>query len=395
MEQKQEKHPIIYADNAATTKPLKCAVEAAGRCFTDLWGNPSSVHKAGRDARKVVENAREMIADCIGARKDEIIFASGGTESDNLAILSAADYGEARGKKHIVTTNIEHHAVGHVLEMLEKRRGFEITYVPVDIRGSVYAEDIENAIRPDTCLVTVMTANNEIGTIQPIEDIGVECARHKDLFFHTDAVQAVGHIPVSVKTLRCDYLAASAHKFGGVKGAGFLYVKRGSPLCPQIVGGGQEYNSRAGTENVPAIAAMAQALAYNTEYITDISGNIRAAANIIKYGIIEKVPRAIFNGSDNALPGIINFTFPGVEGNAMLIMLEQAGIYASAGSACNSTELKASHVLKAIGYDDETAKGTIRFSIGEDLAIRDAYYIIDTVADIVERLRKFSPEHTN
>ena len=243
-----------------------------------------------------------------------------------------------------------------------------------------------------------MTANNEIGTIQPVEEIGVECARHKDLIFHTDAVQAVGHIPLNVKTLRCDFLAASAHKFGGVKGAGFLYVKRGTPVTPQIVGGGQENGLRSGTENVPALIAMAQALGYNREYMTEISERVRKHANIITFGILEKVPNARCNSDKsgrNGLSGIVNFTFEGIEGNAMLIMLEQAGIYASAGSACNSTEIKASHVLKAIGYDDNTAKGTVRFSIGEDLTERDAHYIVDTVADIVGRLRRFSPSYTN
>ena len=389
MEQKSNKY-CIYADNAATTKPCAEAIKAANDAFIN-YGNPSSMHKIGRDARKIVEDARGRIAKNINAKPSEIIFTSGGTESVNLAILSVADIGEKSGKKHIITTATEHHATLHTLESL-KKRGFEITVVPVNAAGMVNHDKIQAEIRPDTILVTAMYVNNEVGTINLCDYIGEICDRH-NVLYHIDATQAVGHIPLDVEDLRCDFLSASAHKFHGIKGAGFLYVDRPIKILPQILGGGQELGRRSGTENVPGIAAMAAAMDHVCEYLDDYESRlVDVAEHIIEE--FEKIPNCEFNGDVQArVPGIMNFSFAGVEGEAMLIMLEQAGIYASAGSACNSKEVEPSHVLTAMGVDKTMAKSAVRFSLDASITDDEVEYLIKTVKDIVARLRAFSPTY--
>lgn len=390
MEQKSNKY-CIYADNAATTKPCAEAIKAAENTFTN-FGNPSSMHKIGRDARKIVEEARKTVAKNINAKPSEIVFTSGGTESVNLAILTAAKMGENRGKKHIITTATEHHATLHMLDAL-KERGFEITVVPVSETGIVNHDNIEAAIRPDTILVTAMYVNNEVGTINLCDYIGEICDRH-DVLYHIDATQAVGHIPLDVEDLRCDFLSASAHKFHGIKGSGFLFVNRPIKILPQILGGGQELGRRSGTENVPGIAAMAAAMDYVCEHLDENEDRLCDVADRIIYELTEQIPYCEFNGDVQArVPGIMNFSFKGVEGEAMLVMLEQAGIYASAGSACNSKEIEPSHVLTAMGVDKDMAKSAVRFSLDASITDEEVDYLIKTVKDIVARLRAFSPTY--
>lgn len=381
----------IYADAAATTMPCQAALTEMMPYLLHWYGNPSAVHKMGRDARDAVEKARHTIADIIGAlHDDEIIFTSGGTESDNLAILSAATWGERNGKKHIVTTNIEHHAVGNVLKMLRDTRGFEITEVPAHENGRVRLDEVRDAFRPDTCLCTVMYVNNELGTIQPVLELGEYCA-DAGILYHTDAVQAFGHIDIDVADLRVDYLSASAHKFHGLKGSGFLYVEEDAPFFPQILGGGQENGRRSGTENVIGIVAMAAALKDATDNLDEREGKMCDLTDRLIEGLSE-IPGAHYNGDEiMRVGGIVNFTFDNVSGESMLIMLEQAGIYASAGSACNSTDVKPSHVIKAIGYDDQSAMGTVRFSFDHTLDEKDIDYIVERTKGIVAQLRTFNP----
>ena len=380
---------MIYADNAATTRMSEAAVHTMTRLFRDAWGNPSSLYMHGQKAKEALEAAREEIAAVIGASPREITFTSGGSEADNQAIRSAAEWGRIKGKNHIISTAFEHHAVLHTLEKL-RREGFEITLLNVHENGLVTPEEVAAAIREDTCLVTVMTANNEIGTIQPVREIGAVC-REKKVFFHTDAVQAVGHIPLNVAKDNIDMLSASAHKFHGPKGVGFLYVKKGVPLFNLIEGGAQERGKRAGTEDVPAIAAMAAAL---KEAEANMAAN---AAHLIRMrdrliAGLSEIPHAALNGdAEKRLPGNVNFCFEGIEGESLLLLLDDKGIAASSGSACTSGSLDPSHVLLAIGRVHDVAHGSLRLSIGEDITEEEVEYVIQSVKEVVTYLRSFSP----
>ncbi len=380
---------MIYADNAATTKMSGSAIRVMTQLMSEAWGNPSSLYAHGQHAKEILEKAREDVAQVIGAQPREIFFTSGGSEADNQAILSAAELGRQKGKRHILSTAFEHHAVLHTLNKLEKE-GFEITLLDVHENGIVLPEQVENAIREDTCLVTVMFANNEIGTIQPIREIGAVC-RKKGVLFHTDAVQAVGHIPVNVEDDNIDLLSASAHKFHGPKGVGFLYARKGIRLSSLIEGGAQERGRRAGTENVPGIAAMAEALkeadaamARNAEYLIPLRDRLIDG--------LRQIPHAALNGDAlHRLPGNVNFCFEGIEGESLLLLLDDKGIQASSGSACTSGSLDPSHVLLAIGRVHDVAHGSLRLSIGEDTTPEEIDEIIRAVKEVVETLRSFSP----
>ncbi|MBO6305728.1 MAG: IscS subfamily cysteine desulfurase [Selenomonadaceae bacterium] len=380
---------MIYADNAATTKMSDAAVNTMISLMNSDWGNPSSLYAHGQKAKEILEKSREDIAAAIGTKPQEIIFTSGGSEADNQAILSAAAIGKAKGKTHIISTAFEHHAVLHTLKKLE-REGFEITLLDVHSNGVVLPEEVETSIKGDTCLVTVMYANNEIGTIQPIKEIGEIC-RKKNVLFHTDAVQAVGHIPINVCEENIDMLSSSAHKFHGPKGVGFLYAKTGVKLSSLIEGGAQERGKRAGTENVPAIAATATALAEAVKNIERNSARLSKIRNKIIDGL-SKIPHSALNGDkERRLPGNINFCFEGIEGESLLLLLDDKGICASSGSACTSGALDPSHVLLAIGRPHDVAHGSLRLSIGEDITEKDADYIIRSVTEVAEYLRSFSP----
>ena len=380
---------LIYADQAATTRMSETAAQVMLSVLRENYGNPSSLHSMGQKAKETLEEARRTVAEAIGADPGEILFTSGGSEADNQAILSAAELGCAKGKTHILSTAFEHHAVLHTLEKL-KRQGFEVTLLDVHADGIVRPEEVEAAIREDTCLVTVMYANNEIGTIQPIREIGEIC-RRCGVLFHTDAVQAVGHIPVNVHGDGADLLSASAHKFHGPKGVGFLYVRRGIRLTNLIEGGAQERGKRAGTENVPGIAAMAAAL---KEAVGQMERNGKAVARLRDRLIrgLGQIPHSALNGDpERRLPGNVSFCFEGIEGESLLLLLDDKGIEASSGSACTSGSLDPSHVLLAIGRVHDVAHGSLRLSIGEELTEADADYIIRSVAETVEYLRSFSP----
>lgn len=380
---------MIYADNAATTKMSKASIEAMNFVINEVWGNPSSLYTHGQKAKELLEKSREEIAGLIGCEPREIVFTSGGSESDNQAILSAAEIGRKNGKMHIISSAFEHHAVLHTLEKL-KKEGFEITLLDVHNDGLVNPCELESAIKDDTCLVSIMFANNEIGTIQPIKEIGEICQK-KNVIFHTDAVQAVGHIPINVKELKVDMLSASAHKFKGPKGVGFLYVKKGIKLKNLIEGGAQERGKRGGTENLPGIVAMATALKEAVAGIADNTPHITALRNKIIEGLND-IPHSILNGDiKNRLPGNINFCFEGIEGEALLLLLDDKGISASSGSACTSGSLDPSHVLLAIGRVHDIAHGSLRLSIDESITEEDADYIIKSVKEVVEYLRSFSP----
>ena len=380
---------MIYADNAATTKMSDAAIRAMVSQMNDSWGNPSSLYTHGQKAKESLENARERVAAAIGASPREIIFTSGGSEADNQAIRSAAALGRKNGKMHIVSSAFEHHAVLHTLEAL-KKEGFEITLLDVHRDGLVVPSEVEAAIRDDTCLVTIMYANNEIGTIQPIREIGSIC-RRKGVLFHTDAVQAVGHIPVNVEEDFIDLLSASAHKFHGPKGVGFLYARKGIRLTNLIEGGAQERGKRAGTENVPGIAAMAAALeeatgkmAQNAAHLTEMRDRLIAGLN--------EIPHGALNGDQtHRLPGNVNFCFEGIEGESLLLLLDDKGICASSGSACTSGSLDPSHVLLAIGRVHDVAHGSLRLSIGEDITAEEIDYIVQSVKEVTAYLRGFSP----
>ncbi|MBR4206219.1 MAG: cysteine desulfurase NifS [Clostridia bacterium] len=379
----------IYADNAATTKMSKTAVDAMLPYLTECYGNPSSLYTAGQKAKEALEKAREEIAALIGAQPREILFTSGGSEADNQAIRSAAENGKRKGKTHIVSTAFEHHAVLHTLKKLE-REGFEVTLLDVHENGIVTAEEVGAAIRDDTCLVTVMTANNEIGTIQPIREIGAVC-RARGVPFHTDAVQAVGHLPIDVGADNIDLLSASAHKFHGPKGVGFLYAKRGFPLSTLIEGGAQERGKRAGTENVAGVAAMAAALKESVSHMEENAERMRALRDKLIAGLSE-IPHSALNGDARCrLPGNVNFCFEGIEGESLLLLLDDRGICASSGSACTSGSLDPSHVLLAIGRVHDVAHGSLRLSIGEDTTDEEIDYMIQNVKEVVEKLRSFSP----
>ena len=380
---------MIYADNAATTKMSDAAIETMTAMLKDVWGNPSSLYVRGQNAKEVLEKAREEVASVIGASPREIYFTSGGSEADNQAIRSAAELGAKQGKRHIISTAFEHHAVLHTLKRLEQE-GFEITLLDVHEKGIVEPDEVEAAIRDDTCLVTVMYANNEIGTIQPIREIGAVC-RKKNVLFHTDAVQAMGHIPVNVVEDNIDMLSASGHKFHGPKGVGFLYVRKGVRLLNLIEGGAQEAGKRAGTENVPGIAAMAAALKE-----TDAGREEHAKHQILmRDRLIEglkQIPHSALNGDPvRRLPGNVNFCFEGIEGESLLLLLDDKGIQASSGSACTSGSLDPSHVLLAIGRVHDVAHGSLRLTIGEDITEEEIDEIIRAVNEVVTYLRGFSP----
>ena len=380
---------MIYADNAATTKTSEVAINAMLDCMKNFWGNPSSLYEFGQIAQEKLTEARKIIADCIGANADEIYFTSGGSESDNQAILSAAKVGARKNKKHIISTAFEHHAVLHTLNKLE-REGFEIELLDVHENGWITPEQVENAIRDDTCLVTIMFANNEIGTIQPIEEIGKIC-RAKKVIFHTDAVQAVGHLPIDVKNLNVDMLSASAHKFNGSKGTGFLFVRKGVPLSNLIEGGAQEKGKRAGTENLPAILGMAVALQDACKNLDNNNKKIITLREKLIEGLA-KIPHSALNGDrKNRLPGNVSFCFEGIEGESLLLLLDDKGICASSGSACTSGSLDPSHVLLAIGRVHEVAHGSLRLSIDENISAEDVEYIVKSVGEVVEYLRNISP----
>lgn len=379
----------IYVDNAATTAMSAKAVEAAAPYMTSVYGNPSSLHSAGQRAKEALEAARERIAARLNCEPREIYFTSGGSEADNQAIRSAAETGAKRNKKHIISTAFEHHAVLHTLKKLE-REGFEVTYLGVGEKGIVSAEQVAAAIRPDTALVTIMFANNEIGTIQPIAEIGKVC-REKGVTFHTDAVQAVGHVPVDVKAMNIDMLSLSAHKFHGPKGVGALYCRRGLPLSAFIEGGAQERGRRAGTENLPWIVAMAAALDDACDNMEKTAAKERKLCDRLIEGL-SKIPHSKLNGDrTNRLPSIVNMCFEGIEGEGLLLLLDDEGICASSGSACTSGSLDPSHVLLALGLPHEVAHGSLRLSLSEANTDKDVDAILVAVPKVVEYLRNMSP----
>ncbi|MDR0949496.1 MAG: cysteine desulfurase [Lachnospiraceae bacterium] len=380
---------MIYVDNAATTKMSRVAIETQLACMTNTFANPSSLHGMGQEAAEVLESARGDIARHINADAKEIIFTSGGSESDNQAILSAAMAGERAGKKHIVSTAIEHHAVLHTLDKLEKR-GFDITLVPVHENGIVVFDEIVAALREDTCLVSVMYANNEIGTIQPIAEIGALC-REKEILFHTDAVQAVGHVPIDVKALKIDLLSLSAHKFHGPKGVGALYARRGIRLTNLIEGGAQEGGKHAGTQDVPSILSMAAALEESCTQMESRNFKLIELRDLLIAGL-QQIPHSVLNGDvTRRLSGNVSFCFEGIEGESMLLMLSERGIYASSGSACTSGSLEPSHVLLAIGRPHEVAHGSLRLTLSHENTHEEIHQIIQAVTEVVSTLRGMSP----
>ncbi len=380
---------MIYADNAATTKISDNAAAEMLDSMKNVYGNPSSLYELGQDAKMSLEDARNRIAAAIGAEAREITFTSGGSESDNQAIFSAAKLGEKKGKKHIISTAFEHHAVLHTLEKL-KKQGFKIELLDVHKNGVVTAEQVRAAIRPETSLVSVMFANNEIGTIQPIKEIGAVC-RENGVLFHTDAVQAAGHLPINVKEQNIDLLSLSAHKFHGPRGVGVLFARKGVVLNTLINGGAQERGKRAGTENLPAIRGMAVALEeacakmdVNAERLSALRDRLIAGLN--------QIPYSELNGDEKLrLPSNVNFCFEGIEGESLLLLLDDKGICASSGSACTSGSLDPSHVLLAIGRPHEVAHGSLRLTLGEDATEQDVDYIIKSVTDVVTYLRGMSP----
>ncbi|MDD6807232.1 MAG: cysteine desulfurase NifS [Oscillospiraceae bacterium] len=379
----------IYVDNAATTKMSKTAINAMLPFMESIYGNPSSLHSKGQIAAEHLLNSRERIAKCIGAETNEIYFTSGGSEADNQAIISAARNGARRNKKHIISTAFEHHAVLHTLKKLEKE-GFEIELLPVGKKGTINPEQVKNAIREDTCLVTIMYANNEIGSILPISEIGAVC-KEKGVIFHTDAVQAAGHVHINVKEQNIDLLSLSAHKFHGPKGIGVLYARKGIILTNIIEGGAQERGKRAGTENLPAIMGMAAAL---EEAVENMDENAKKLTRLRDKLITElsKIPHSTLNGDPiNRLPSNIHFIFEGIEGESLLLLLDAKGICASSGSACTSGSLDPSHVFLSIGHPHEIAHGSVRLSLSEENTEEEIDYIINTVPEIVSYLRNMSP----
>ncbi len=380
---------FVYADNAATTSVSKAALDAMLPYLTENYGNPSSLSRFARVATDAVAEARATVAACIGADPREILFTSGGTEADNQAIMSAARLGAKKGKKHIISTSFEHHAVLHTLKRLEKD-GYEITLLDVHEDGIVRLEELRDAIREDTALVTIMFANNEIGTIQPITEIGALC-REKGVLFHTDAVQAVGHIPVDVNSMNIDMLSLSGHKFHAPKGIGALYVKKGVPLFNLIEGGAQERGKRAGTENVAGIIAMAAAL---KESVDNMEANAKKVCEMRDYLFTElsKIPHSKINGSlEHHVPGTVNMCFEGIEGESLLLLLDSKGICASSGSACTSGSLDPSHVLLSIGLPHDIAHGSLRLSISEYNTMEEMEHIVEHVPKVVSLLRNMSP----
>ena len=379
----------VYADNAATTQMSDSVLKAMMPLLTDIYGNPSSLHSVGQIAKEHLEAARETVAECIGADPKEIYFTSGGSEADNQAIRSAAYIGARKGKKHIISSKFEHHAVLHTLDAL-KKEGFTVTLLDVYSNGIVKPEDVANAITEETCLVTIMTANNEIGTIQPIAEIGKIC-KEKGVLFHTDAVQAVGHIPVNVKDMNCDMLSVSAHKFHGPKGVGFLYARKGILLTNIIYGGAQERNKRAGTENMASIVGMATAIKDATDHLQENAEKVTAMRNRLIDGLTG-IERSRINGDlEHHLPGTLNMCFEGIEGESLLLLLDAKGICASSGSACTSGSLDPSHVLLSIGVPVEIAHGSLRLSISEYNTMEQMDHIVKSVPEVVSYLRSISP----
>lgn len=379
----------VYADNAATTQMSENVLKAMMPLLTDIYGNPSSLHSIGQVAKEYLENARETVADCIGTDPKEIYFTSGGSEADNQAIRSAAYIGARKGKKHIISSKFEHHAVLHTLDAL-KKEGFTVTLLDVYSNGVVKPEDVENAITDETCLVTIMTANNEIGTIQPIAEIGKIC-KEKGVLFHTDAVQAVGHIPVNVKDMNVDMLSVSAHKFHGPKGVGFLYARKGILLTNIIYGGAQERSKRAGTENMASIVGMATAIKEATDHLEENAVKVTAMRNRLIDGL-KGIERSRINGDlEHHLPGTLNMCFEGIEGESLLLLLDAKGICASSGSACTSGSLDPSHVLLSIGVPVEIAHGSLRLSISEYNTMEQMDHIVESVPVVVDYLRSISP----
>lgn len=379
----------IYADNAATTKMSRAAIEAMPPYMDKVYGNPSSLHSVGQEANEALFEARERIAKLLGCEAREITFTSGGSEADNQAIVSTAQLGEKKGKKHIISTAFEHHAVLHTLNRLEKE-GFDVTLLDVHENGMITPEQVESAIREDTCLVTIMYANNEIGSVQPIKEIGEVCKK-QGVIFHTDAVQAAGHLHINVREQNIDMLSLSAHKFHGPKGVGVLYTRKGIVLTNLIEGGAQERGKRGGTENIPAIMGMAAAL---EEAITKIDSNSLKLAKMRDKLIagLSEIPHSVLNGDRNSrLPSNVHFCFEGIEGESLLLLLDDKGICASSGSACTSGSLDPSHVLLAIGRPHEIAHGSLRLTLSEENTDDDVEYIIKSVKEVVEYLRSISP----
>jgi cysteine desulfurase len=376
---------MIYMDNATTTKMTPAVIQAMLLCMEDIWYNPSSLYAPAQRAADALRDARERIAACLNAFPDEIIFTSGGSESDNQAILSAVRTGAQAGKRHIISTAIEHHAVLHTLEKLE-RESYEVELLGVHSNGIVSAEQVERAIREDTCLITIMYANNEIGSIQPISEIGVVC-REKGVTFHTNAVQAAGHLPIDVKAQNIDLLSLSAHKFHGPKGIGALYARKGIPVTRLIEGGDQEQGRRAGTENVPAIMGMAAALEEACAHMTENTQKVSALRNQLTAGL-SQIPHAVLNGDpENRLPGNVNLSFEGIEGESLVLLLDRHGVCASTGSACTAQSLSPSHVLLAIGRSHEAAVGALRLSLNEDNTQADVDEMLRIVPELVRELR--------
>ena len=379
----------VYADNAATTKMSAAAIAAMTSCFEGVYGNPSSLHSIGQQAKEVLEDARARVAKCLGCEPREIIFTSGGSEADNQAILSAARLGERKGKKHIISTAFEHHAVLHTLNRLEKE-GFEITLLDVKEGHTISAQQVRDAIREDTCLVTTMYANNEIGSILPIAEIGAVC-KEAGVPFHTDAVQAVGHLHIDVKAQNIDLLSLAAHKFHGPKGVGALYARKGFPLVNVIDGGAQERGKRAGTENLPGICGMAAALEEACAHMDENAARVSAMRDRLIEGL-SQIPHSALNGNrEHRLPGNVSFCFEGIEGESLLLLLDMKGVCASSGSACTSGSLDPSHVLLAIGRVHDVAHGSLRLSLSEYNTDEEIDHILTVVPEVVAYLRSISP----
>lgn len=379
----------IYLDHAATTYMKKEVLDAMMPYLTQNYGNPSSVHSFGREARKAIDKAREQTAKALKARFDEIFFTGGGTESDNWAIKGVALANQNKGK-HIITSAIEHHAVLYTCEFLEKN-GFEVTYLPVDSYGMVDPQDVEKAIRPDTILVSIMFANNEIGTIQPIKEIGA-ITKEKGVYFHTDAVQAVGHVDIDVNDMNIDLLSLSAHKFYGPKGVGALYVRKGTKITPLLHGGAQERNRRAGTENIPGIIGLGKAIELAYENMEENNKHLIRLRDKLINGIMDRIDDVRLNGHPTLrLPGNVNMSFEYIEGESLLLSLDLKGIAASSGSACTSGSLDPSHVLLAIGLSHEIAHGSLRMTLGDENTDEEIDYVLEVLPQIVQRLREMSP----
>jgi cysteine desulfurase NifS len=379
----------IYADNAATTKMAKPVIDVMAEYMEKVYGNPSSLHSTGQQAAEALAQARECVARVLGAEPKEITFTSGGSEADNQAIRSAALWGKRKGKMHLISTAFEHHAVLHTLKKLESE-GFSVTLLPVYGDGFVRAEDVKAALREDTALVSVMFANNEIGTLQPVKEIGAIC-REAGVIFHTDAVQAAGHVKIDVEEMNIDMLSLSAHKFYGPKGVGALYVRKGIPLFSLIEGGAQERSRRAGTENIPGIAGMAKAILLAAERLEENGVYERKLRDALIEGL-SKIPHAALNGDpEKRLPGNVNFCFEGIEGESLLLLLDAKGIEASSGSACTSGSLDPSHVLLAIGRPHEVAHGSLRLTLSPENTMEEVEYMIREIAGVVEYLRGISP----